>query len=469
MIRFTHLLLLGGLLSATSLLLAPRRESVVAATLTGDLTRVHDPSRIMPCEGKYYLYMTGKNLPAQVSTDRIHWTKAPDVLAKVPDWARAAVPAAKNDFVWAPDVIFWNGKYQLYYSYSTFGSRVSVIGLLTNPTLNPKNPRYAWKDEGLVVASTQNSDFNAIDPAPIEADGALYLALGSWQKNGIKVGKLDENGKIGGELVTLAAGQSSGPEAPYLHFRNGVFTLFENEGTCCAGMNSGYRVMMGQSKSISGPYLDKTGRDLAKGGGSVFMETEGAEIGPGHIGIISEGGLDSATYHFYDGQKNGAPTLGMRSLWWDEQGWPRAARDLPGGRYAIESKASGLVLGVSNNSAADGTPIDQFRYGGAAQTWNVAPTGDGFYSLRSTGTGKFMDLDGCSPKEGAKIGQYPWLGNDCQRWRIEPTGENSFRIVSKGGKTALTLPNGAKTPQLQIVGSTWKGDDSQQWIFRAAL
>lgn len=160
----------------------------------------------------------------------------------------------------------------------------------------------------------------------------------------------------------------------------------------------------------------------------------------------------------------------MQTVVWGADGWAIAGADLRAGRYAIVSKASGLALGIFNNNFANGTAIDQAAFrGGPTQQWNVTATGDGYYGISSMGTAKWMDLNECSPLDGAKVGQYPWFNNDCQRWNIEQTGENLYRIISKGGKTALSVPGGAKTPQLPIVASKWTGDISQQWIFQPLL
>jgi mannan endo-1,4-beta-mannosidase len=103
--------------------------------------------------------------------------------------------------------------------------------------------------------------------------------------------------------------------------------------------------------------------------------------------------------------------------------------------------------------------------GGAMQQWNISPTGDGYYSIGSLGSGKYLDLFECSIKDGTKISQYPWFNNDCQKWRIEQTGDGTYRIVAKAG-SALTLPGGTKTPQAVVQGYAWKGDSSQQWLFQ---
>ena len=268
--------------------------------MTGDYPWVHDPSTIVFSDGKYHLFATGEFIPTRNSRDLIHWEKGPAILQEVPAWMRQLVPKADGKFVWAPDIIRNKNQWWLFYSYSTFGSQTSAIGLLSNPTLDPRNPAYKWTDRGLVIATDGKQKSNAIDPALIFDGENLWMSYGSWDKGGILVVQLDSTtGKPLNAPKTIAAGQATGPEAPYIYFRGGYFYLFENEGFCCKGANSTYRVMMGRAKNIGGPYLDKNGKDLARGGGSVFLDSDGAQIGPGHVGIVSQGGVEKVSFHFY--------------------------------------------------------------------------------------------------------------------------------------------------------------------------
>ena len=71
----------------------------------------------------------------------LQWSNFGKVFDKVPDWAPKAVPGSRGS-CWAPDISFFGGKYHLYYSVSTFGSRLSCIGLATNKTLDPASERF---------------------------------------------------------------------------------------------------------------------------------------------------------------------------------------------------------------------------------------------------------------------------------------------------------------------------------------
>jgi arabinan endo-1,5-alpha-L-arabinosidase len=66
-----------------------------------------------------------------------------------PDWVVKAIEG--NEPVGAGDYLH-DGKFYLY-SASVFGSNRSAIGLVTNTTLDPESPDYAWVDQGEVISS----------------------------------------------------------------------------------------------------------------------------------------------------------------------------------------------------------------------------------------------------------------------------------------------------------------------------
>jgi len=122
--------------------------------LSGDLA-IHDPA-IIKAGDDYYLFCTGGFrgqgiVPIRKSRDLHHWERDGFVFDKLPAWGAGEVPKARN--AWAPDVSYFNGKYHVYYSLSSFGMNDSAIGLATNVTLDRDDPDYDWVDEGIVVRS----------------------------------------------------------------------------------------------------------------------------------------------------------------------------------------------------------------------------------------------------------------------------------------------------------------------------
>ncbi|PWK26874.1 beta-xylosidase [Arcicella aurantiaca] len=271
----------------------------------------HDPSTVKFDNGKYFYFSTGNGIQAVQSTDLKNWkiTKSIFEKDKFPAWITELVKDFKGHF-WAPDVIFMNGYYYLYYSCSFFGSAVSAIGVVRSKSLDPKSEKYLWEDLGMVVKSEKKTDFNAIDPALFRDDNnKIYLTYGSFH-GGIGAVEIDSvSGKTVGEIKKLAGGRESDWEAPYIIKNKEEYFLFANNGLCCKGLNSTYRVVGGKSKSIFGPYLDQEGRDLTKGGGTTVLATKGNVIGPGHFGLLLKDNKKLISTHFYDPYKEGQPTF----------------------------------------------------------------------------------------------------------------------------------------------------------------
>ncbi|MET0238332.1 MAG: arabinan endo-1,5-alpha-L-arabinosidase [Sphingobium sp.] len=306
--------------------------------LVGDLSPTHDPVIIR--EGDtYHVFSTGHGkrlVETRTSKDLIHWTVGAPLFDTIPDWAQKAVPGTGG--MWAPDLSFVDGRYRLYYSVSTFGSNRSAIGLFTSPTLDPKAPGYGWRDEGLVVVSTKDDDFNAIDPNfVIDRDGRHWLSLGSFW-TGIELFALDP--KTGKPIdpkakpVSIArrpapAGGPAPVEAPFIVDHGGYYWLMVSYDYCCKGVNSSYYTVIGRSKAITGPYLGKDGSRLMDGGGTIFLRADLQEQqrwrGPGHAGWLHDAdGKDYVVYHAYDKQAEGAPTLRIAPVRWGADGWPVA-------------------------------------------------------------------------------------------------------------------------------------------------
>ena len=317
-----------------------RRSALVLAALlpagalageSPETAPVHDPSTIVKCQGEYWVFATGRGIISRHSHDLLNWEAGPRVFTNPPAWTTNAVPGNRG-FFWAPDIVRLGDRYLLYYSVSTWGSQTSVIGLATNPTLDPTTPNYHWTDQGPVLESSPSDDCNAIDPSVMLArDGQLWLAFGSYW-SGIKLEPLDPQtgkrptgpGDAGGrgKARRFALAWKEAIEASCLYQHSDWFYLFVNWGQCCRGTNSTYNIRVGRSRAVTGPYLDKAGKNLLEGGGTLVLGTEGRFVGPGHAGVLSEGGTNWLSFHYYTSRQRGAAALGLRPLTWTAEGWP---------------------------------------------------------------------------------------------------------------------------------------------------
>jgi arabinan endo-1,5-alpha-L-arabinosidase len=312
--------------------------------LSGDVTGTHDPSIIK--EGKtWYVFATGKapdggQLAVRCSEDLEHWKLCGHVFDAVPDWIHQRSPGTRD--LWAPDISWINHEYRLYYAYSLFGKNTSGIGLATNKTLDPTSPDFKWIDKGLVFESKATDNYNAIDPnLVLDKKSGAWLVFGSFW-DGIKMWRLDDSGMLSKTDTTLyslarrAKPENADPappnlpanyqaiEAPFIVHHGGFYYLFTSWDLCCRGLKSTYRTMVGRSKSVTGPYVDPTGKPLTEGGGTELLTANSRWLGPGGQSVLlGTKGKDLIVFHAYDA-RTGKPSMQLSTIDWSG-GWPHAA------------------------------------------------------------------------------------------------------------------------------------------------
>jgi beta-xylosidase len=299
-----------------------------------DIT-VHDPVMIKQ-KDTYYLYCTGKGISVFSSKDLKNWNKEPAIFPEKPLWVDTVV-ASFDNHIWAPDISFHNNTYYLYYSVSAFAKNTSAIGVTTNTTLDPKDPAYKWVDQGIVIQSIPNRDlWNAIDPnLTFDENNIPWLAFGSFWE-GLKMVKLNPDLKSIAqpqewhtiakrkrtfELADTDPGDGA-LEAPFIFKKNGYYYQFLSWDLCCRGEKSTYKVVVGRSKNITGPYLDKDGKSLNEGGGTLLIQGDQNWFGAGHNSTYTFDGKDYIVFHAYDAKQKGRPLLQIKQLKWDDGLWP---------------------------------------------------------------------------------------------------------------------------------------------------
>ncbi len=296
----------------------------------GDVAGVHDPC-IVKAGDSFHVFSTHGGIQVRESPDLFHWRRAGRVFEESPAWAVERLPGYRND-PWAPDVAFFKGEYRLYYSVSSWGRNRSMIGLAANRTLDRASPDFQWRDEGIVIESRPGrDDFNCIDPnLVLDERGRPWLAFGSYF-SGIQLVALDRDGRRAvGEPFALAR-REAGVEAPFIVRREPYYYLFVSIDRCCRGVDSTYKVAVGRSRGLGGPYVDRDGARMLDGGGSVVLQGRGRYRGPGHNAVLGENGRDYLIHHFYDADRGGRSTLQIRDLTWSRDGWPVVGEPIAGG------------------------------------------------------------------------------------------------------------------------------------------
>jgi arabinan endo-1,5-alpha-L-arabinosidase len=284
----------------------------------------------------YYLFCTGWGISVFTSTDLKDWKPLKRVFDEAPAWAVQIIPGFKGH-IWAPDIVYHNNRYYLYYAVSAFGKNTSCIGVATNTTLDPKDKNYKWVDHGKLIQSVPGRDlWNAIDPnVAFDDHQQPWIVFGSFW-SGIKLVKLDSS------MLSVAepeewhsvskrprdykvADENPEPgavEAPFIFKHNDYYYLFLSFDYCCRGAASTYKIVVGRSKTIKGPYTDKNDTPLNENGGSLVLQGDDRWAGLGHNAVYTFEGDDYIIFHAYDSRDGGKPKLRVEKLAWDEQGWP---------------------------------------------------------------------------------------------------------------------------------------------------
>lgn len=304
-------------------------------------TPAHDPVMIKE-KNTYYLFTTGNGVQVFSSKDMKNWRKEMPVFSKTPDWVTHALPNFRGGSMWAPDISYHNGKFYLFYAVSAFGKNTSCIGLAVNKTLDSASADFKWVDMGKVIQSIPGRDlFNAIDPNLVfDENNTPWLTFGSFWE-GMKLVKLNNELTAPAQpekWYTVArrprefgtpdsSAGNAAIEGPFIFRKGKYYYLFVSWDYCCRGERSDYKVVVGRSEKVMGPYLDKNGVDLAKNGGTLIIQGDGKEwYGAGHNSAYTFDGKDYLIYHGYDAKDRGRSKLIIEQLRWDD-GWPVVVKE----------------------------------------------------------------------------------------------------------------------------------------------
>ena len=310
-----------------------------AVGVQAEQVSIHDPVMARE-EGRYYLLSTGPGITIYNSEDMVHWRRQGRAFEGEPTWAKAvAVAPSFNGHIWAPDIIYRKetDQYYLYYSVSAFGKNTSAMGVTVSKTLNPESENYGWEDQGIVLRSVPYRDlWNAIDSnIAVDDEGTAWMSFGSFW-GGLKLVKLDETWTRPAEpeqwhsiakrersvLVDDALAGPAEIEAPFIFQKGDYYYLFVSWGLCCRGEDSTYHMVVGRSKELTGPYLDKNCKDMNKGGGSLLLEGNENWYGVGHNSAYTFEGKDYLVFHAYEAADDGLQKLKIAEIQWHD-GWPQ--------------------------------------------------------------------------------------------------------------------------------------------------
>jgi arabinan endo-1,5-alpha-L-arabinosidase len=318
-----------------------------------------DPT-VIRVGNEFYLYVTSGRVRGYKSVDMLNWSRINGTYSEVfttkPDFTGDNI----NDLgMWAPDINYFDGKYVMYYSMSVW-SGGATCGIGVGVSSQPQGPFVppTGNPNGKLFVSSEIGVHNSIDPCFYEENGKRYLFWGSFY--GIYMTELTADGMAVKDITkkTKIAGKSF--EATYIHKRGNYYYLFASVGSCCDGMTSTYKVVVGRSQKLEGPYLSKTGVDMKNFDAwnptnyqPIILKGNSQFGAPGHNSriITDDNGVDWMFYHSYVSSEinsDNSRQLMLDKVQWSSDGWPTIGNGTPS--YSMTAAPSFNHIGTDYTS-----------------------------------------------------------------------------------------------------------------------
>jgi arabinan endo-1,5-alpha-L-arabinosidase len=277
-------------------------------------------------------------IPTLRSVDLVNWTYVGPAFDTRPSYAT-------SNGLFAPEIVYFDGTYYLYYGVVDTNLGGSAMGVSTAPT--PMGP---WTHEDVPAIEPHpanccpGSRRLLIDAEVNEVNGQKYIMYGTYF-GGISARELSDDGLISDPATQVQITIDNRYEAPEILFHDGFYYLFVSATDCCRGPLTGYSVFVGRSANLLGPYVDRDGVSLLapRVGGTTALSMNGnGFVGPGHNSVFTDfDGQVWTVYHAIDqedpyllGSRPGCPAacINKRPLMMDPvdfgpDGWPTVRGD----------------------------------------------------------------------------------------------------------------------------------------------
>ncbi|QKZ14983.1 glycoside hydrolase family 43 protein [Spirosoma sp. KUDC1026] len=209
-----------------------------------------DPS-VIRVGDTYYAVGTssewGPAYPIYTSTDLVNWTYVGPVFSKLPAWTMGSY--------WAPELVYHNNTFFVYYTARRKSDKRSYIGVATTRDL-----RKGFTDHGLLLEWTSE----AIDAFVLDDNGKRFI---TWKAYGLDKGKaieilgaeLSADGLkvIGTDFSLLKAEpntwEAGGAEGQAI-FKRGRYFYMLYSGNACCGSRCNYQVGLARAEHLQGPW-----------------------------------------------------------------------------------------------------------------------------------------------------------------------------------------------------------------------
>lgn len=298
-----------------------------------------DPTIWQASDGRYLALASGMDR-LLVSDDLFHWRDAGFPIVTPETYARlSSETIGDRDWtagkgLWAPDVTKVGTNWILTVTLRKSYKDSRIVSLVADA---PEGP---FRDPRLLTSGLQTRIGDSIDPEVVRDGDRTFLFFGSV--GGIHCLELAVDARSplpGAKPVHVAGlkadfdmkgfqpGRHDMYEGSYVFHRNGWWYLFASGGYY---RDWTYRIVVGRSKSVLGPYVDRKGRPMTEGHSETILRSGEHDrfFGPGHNGeIVERDGKSWMSFHVhdreipYEGSYIPRPMM-VQELRWDAEGWP---------------------------------------------------------------------------------------------------------------------------------------------------
>ncbi len=229
--------------------------------------------------------------------------------------------------IWAPDVVKIGNVYHLYITHINTADDSAIF------VYTAKSAEGPFTNGRQITSGRDTGIIDTIDPEVVRdpATSRLWLFFGSTGRihrvplapDGLSLAPGAKPEPVAGRHVRENPSRLKVFEGSYLHRRNGWWYLFASRGRYA---DWSYAIVVGRAKKLTADFLDRDGRSMKEGYGTVILASEQGEafFGPGHNAeIVTIGNHDFLPFHCHvEGPRAGARPLFIQEIFWDRDGWP---------------------------------------------------------------------------------------------------------------------------------------------------
>ncbi len=135
-----------------------------------------------------------------------------------------------------------------------------------------------------------------------------------------------------------------------------------------------------------------------------------------------------------------------------------------GGTYKLQNRFSGMYLDIDGASSNDGARVQQWSGNTCAcQNYTFSHLGNGVYKILAAHSGKSLDVSNISTSDGAAIVQWPYWANGNQQFKVVAAGDGYYKLFAQNSGKLIEVGGWSTTPGGIVQQWADYGQSTGQW------